>query len=134
MSTAWTFDEEQIVLRDYPTEGPSCAHKLPGRSQHAVELRAQQMGVAPKRRHALWTEIERQLIRGSYTNIGAERLASYLPGRTPSAIKEYARRLGVKAPPRVNDACAWCSQPSTCVVRDGDCLDLACDACAAVSQ
>lgn len=61
---SWTQDEEDILLKYYPTKGADATAKLlPGRTALAVNARAKRLHIAidPERKSAVWSKHARYL-------------------------------------------------------------------------
>lgn len=96
-STSWTPEEEAILRRYYPSEGPNMYHRLPGRTRAACAGRAATIGVAyrctVRGGHPVWTAEEDAILRAYYPAEGPA-VFKRLPGRTYNACAQRAGKLG----------------------------------------
>lgn len=95
----WT-EREDAALRDGYDSGLSCAQiagELPGRTASGVAARARQLGLATHARR--WTAADDERLRRLAPSHGLDDLAGRL-GRTPDALRQRARKLGVPLPDR----------------------------------
>ena len=95
---SWSEEEDSIIREFYPTEGKEITSRLKGRTLAAIRLRAYTLGIKLSedvfKRNA-WSEDDDNIIRSFYPEEG-EAVSERLPGRTISAIKIRASKLGVR--------------------------------------
>lgn len=93
----WSSSED-AAIRDGYDSGLSCteiASELPARSVAGVAARARQLGLATHARR--WTAADEERLRRLPPSYRLEELTRLL-GRTPDAIRQRARKLGVVLP------------------------------------
>ncbi|PVZ80279.1 hypothetical protein C9426_33135 [Serratia sp. S1B] len=91
----WTIADFKFIEEHYGSMSPAeIAAKL-GRTQGALELMADKLGVR-RQRSPTWTAEEEAILRKHYVaGAGIEQLLRLLPGRQVNAIFLKARRLGL---------------------------------------
>ena len=106
----WTPDED-AAIRDGYDNGLTCAEitaELAGRTVAAVAARARQLGLATHARR--WTASDDERLRRLVHDKPLHELARLL-GRTPEALRQRARKLGVRL--RDESPCPRAGQPWT---------------------
>lgn len=89
----WTAEEDEIVKRYYPIEGPQpLVARLPKRSLQAIKGRAYDLGLLFVEK---WTEEEYRVLREEFSTRGQAWVAMKL-GRSRSCVKTMAQRLGIE--------------------------------------
>ncbi|MBX3488894.1 hypothetical protein [Parvibaculum sp.] len=91
--------EIRILRRHYPTGGSAACARLIDRSAVAISKRASDEGImreAGTGSESAWTAGEIAKLRRHYPAGGTVACLAVLPGRTRGAIRENARRLGLK--------------------------------------
>lgn len=91
MSTHWTWNEYDIVRKEYPERGVEIADKLPSRSATNIESRAERLCTRIK---TPFTDFEKELAK-KYGPSLQEALIFLLPKRSPVEIKELLLCVGL---------------------------------------
>ena len=94
----WTATEDQVIATAYDQGGAdACADLLPGRGRNAIQHRACQIGMTRSKTSSdeIWDADENQVLRDRYASAGTA-CADELPGRSTRAIKQQARRQGLR--------------------------------------
>src|SRR5262245_46463650 len=90
----WSPKELAIVARDYPRMPVvAVAAQLPGRSVDAVKHAAKRVRVHGPRK---WTEEDDEKLRAGWGRTRSQTLSREI-GRSPSALKQRAIKLGLSA-------------------------------------
>lgn len=95
----WMTSEIRILRQHYPAGGRVACARLLDRSPAAIATRAREEGIARRAASgasSAWTVTEIAALRRLYPAGGTVACLAELPGRTRGAIRENARRLGLK--------------------------------------
>ena len=91
----WTDEEANILLKHYKTDGVDyCVEQLK-RERCAIHAKARKLGLANNRAEG-WSTNEIDFIIENYAKLGSKACAEALHGRTSSAVRNQARKLGLK--------------------------------------
>ena len=97
---AWTEDELRILREMWPCHTVrEISERIPGRTPQACLTKGLRIGL-PRRPHRggkgePWTPEEDATVAALYGDEGAAGTAARLPGRTPAAVANRVRRLGL---------------------------------------
>ena len=96
-SGAWTAAEDKVIATLYVQGADACADLLPGRGRNVIQHRAGQLGMTRRKVSSdeIWDDDENQVLRDRYACAGTA-CADELPGRSIRAIKQQARRQGLR--------------------------------------
>lgn len=100
---AWLPKEDNLLRKKYRKLGPTeCFKLLPKRTRESIQSRARHLGLTIEGRRCgqnikpnSWTDEELEVVRNNYKDIGPKELHKLLPKRTPIAIRDTARFLGL---------------------------------------
>ena len=95
MKQPWTKEEDEILIYNYPLEGPSIVSKLKNRTVNAIKNRAQTLGIIYRKEMFGWSPEELNILK-EYYPIEGKKILERLPGRTLKTIQVTAHRLGIK--------------------------------------
>ena len=88
----WTEEEDEVIREHYPSEGPSCSERIPGRDKSSVASRANKLGL---RKYSAWSE-EDDLIMREYYPLEGGKVILRLPGKTKNQVRSRAWFLGLQ--------------------------------------
>lgn len=76
----WTKEEDEILIKYYPSEKAKCAERLTNRSKNSCRYRAKVLGLTKDRKK--WTKEEDEILINYYISHGMEFCLDNLPDRT----------------------------------------------------
>ena len=92
----WSSEEDEVLLKYYPSEGSEVASRLCGRTVASCQFRAYKLGIKREQPHrnGRWQQEEDEILRIWYPRMGI-RAAVMLPSRTRSAVQNRVALLGL---------------------------------------
>jgi len=96
MGILWKPEEDALLRKYYPEHGPrGCMRFIKNRSHLGIEKRASVLYVriAPGNQRNGWTKAQNDILRKYWPEFGRDGCIPHLPGRTPQAICNQAKRL-----------------------------------------
>jgi hypothetical protein len=88
----WSKREDRLIAKHYKYNICKLFELLPGRSEMAITVRANRLGLSRRP----WMAVEDEVIRKHYPDYGPEYCGRFCKGRTIIAIQSRALKLGVK--------------------------------------
>ena len=89
----FTEEEDNLLRKYYPIEGPSCYKRFKNRDRESMCNRASKLGIKFENR-PLWTEEEKEIVR-KYYPIEGKDVVKRLPNKTLVAIKGKAAEMKI---------------------------------------
>ncbi|WP_028747966.1 hypothetical protein [Rhizobium mesoamericanum] len=93
----WKTEEDDVVRSHYP-DYAAIRRALPHRTYFACRNRARTLGIVKER--PLYTTRELSIVRRLYPEGSKDDILSLLPGREWEAVKDFAKRHGIRRKPK----------------------------------